>query len=173
MELFKHALEHLLTIEGVYSDDAQDRGGETKYGITKATARDQGYTGPMKLMPIEKAEDIYYDLYWNKAKLDRIAEVNKLIALELFDSSVNCGVSRASKWLQRSINALRNRPVKVDGHIGDKTIRSLSFLKHDLDHPTILKMLNVFQGMHYIQLCNADPTQKKFIRGWYRRVLNC
>ena len=40
--------------------------------------------------------------------------------------------------------------------------------KNDVD--VLLKMLNVFQGMHYIEYMRRSHSQEKFARGWFKRV---
>ncbi|MGJ3625940.1 glycosyl hydrolase 108 family protein [Sphingomonas sp. MMS24-JH45] len=39
-------IEEVLANEGGYANDPRDAGGETMFGITKAVARADGYTGP-------------------------------------------------------------------------------------------------------------------------------
>ena len=168
MEIFRLALQDLLEIEGFFSDDPTDRGGKTKYGITETTARAYGYEGDMKNLTLTMAEDIYYVNYWLAMRLEDISDTSPMVAKEMFDTGVNCGVSRAVKWFQKALNSLKSTPISVDGKIGPKTLRAFE----DLDHITIIKMINVYQGLHYIQLCSKDKSQKKFIRGWFRRVLN-
>lgn len=41
----------LIAIEGGYSNDPDDSGGETTWGVTERRARKFGYTGPMIDMP--------------------------------------------------------------------------------------------------------------------------
>lgn len=48
-------IDGILSIEGGYSNNPDDRGGETNWGITKATARANGYQGEMKALSREEA----------------------------------------------------------------------------------------------------------------------
>jgi len=34
----------------------------------------------------------------------------------------------------------------------------------------LLKVMNIFQGMHYIEYMRKDPVQEKYARGWLKRV---
>ena len=61
---FDKAFARTVGIEGGYSNDPDDSGGETNWGITKATAVAYGYTGPMRDMPRETAHGIYLNGWW-------------------------------------------------------------------------------------------------------------
>jgi hypothetical protein len=52
-----------IALEGGYVNHSADPGGETNMGITKVTAVQHGYTGPMRTLPRGVAESIYYDQY--------------------------------------------------------------------------------------------------------------
>ena len=52
-------LEELIKREGGYVNNPADRGGATKYGITQAVARENGWNGNMKDLPLEFAKSIY------------------------------------------------------------------------------------------------------------------
>lgn len=49
-------LEELIKREGGYVNNPADRGGATKYGITQAVARENGWNGNMKDLPLEFAK---------------------------------------------------------------------------------------------------------------------
>jgi hypothetical protein len=44
-----------------------------------------------------------------------------------------------------------------------------TYLKKDKPE-LLLKILNVFQGMHYIDFMTKSPIQEKYARGWFTRV---
>ena len=73
MTPFERALQHTLGIEGGFSADAADSGGATRWGITEAVAREFGYQGEMKDLPLEFAADVYRQKYWNLLQLDLVA----------------------------------------------------------------------------------------------------
>lgn len=62
----------------------------------------------------------YYNLYWLKAKCDKIK--SNSIAFHLFDSSVNNGVITAVKMMQEGIGLVN------DGIMGEKTLSRLNSL---------------------------------------------
>ena len=94
-----------------------------------------------------------------------------LIALKLFDMSVNCGVIRASKWLQAALNVLNRygrdwEELVVDGKIGNTTVRICNEAVEKRKE-NILKALNILQGNLYIKLAQ-DPRRRDElnINGW-------
>ena len=175
MNAFGRALKHTLGIEGDFSDDPADSGGATKWGITEAVARAFGYSGPMWNMPVSVARTIYLQNYWELLKLDSIAEVSEDVALEMFDTAVNCGVGFSGKSLQRSLNAFNNRgehyhDLTVDGIIGQMTITAYRafFEKRGLNGETVLlRALNALQGAHYIRLVERREKDEKFVYGQF------
>ena len=54
-EVFERTIGH----EGGYVNNPKDPGGETNWGITIKTARENGYTGSMKSMSRLQAKEIY------------------------------------------------------------------------------------------------------------------
>ena len=162
---FKIAFKEIIGIEGGYVNDPNDRGGETKYGISK-----RAYPNlDIKNLTLKQAEEIYYNDYWFALKLDYINELN--ISLELFDTCVNMGRYKASTILQEALNLL-NRNEKnfkdlfVDGVIGVKTI--LAYNK--VDKKILLKVLNGLQFCKYKEICEKDKTQEKYFNGWMKRI---
>lgn len=166
----------LLPKEGKYSNNPHDSGGETMWGITLATARRNGYTGPMRLMPKQVAVEIYKKEFWVKPDFDKIAALSKRVAMEVFDTGVNCGPKRASEFLQRALNSLNRQgkdyaDITVDGDVGPATLRALqAFLRlRKLEGEVVLlKILNVLQGAFYIELAERRAKDEEFIFGWFR-----
>jgi lysozyme family protein len=120
----------------------------------------------------ELVMNFYKDRYWNPWWGDEIHDQE--IANELFDTSVNMGVSRAVKFLQKSLNYLNRNgtlysDIVEDGVFGENTMRAFNSLpKRDI--PTLYKMMNVLQGMHYMNYMSKSPIQEKYARGWFKRV---
>jgi hypothetical protein len=38
------------------------------------------------------------------------------------------------------------------------------------DEEVLLKIMNVLQGMHYLNFIKQSPIQERFARGWFSRV---
>ena len=58
-------IDGILALEGGYTNNPHDRGGETHWGITEATARANGYNGEMKALTRDEAYAIL-EAYWIK-----------------------------------------------------------------------------------------------------------
>ena len=116
-------IDEVIDREGDYVHHPADRGGPTRWGITAAVARAQGYDGDMRQLPRDTAADIYARIYWHAPRFDKIAQRAPRIAAELFDTGVNMGTATATGFLQRALNALnrsaRDYPdIVVDRAIG-------------------------------------------------------
>lgn len=177
MTAFERALQHTLGIEGGFSSDAADSGGDTRWGITEAVAREFGYKGDMATLPLEFASDVYRQKYWNLLQLDLVAALNEQVATEMFDTAVNTGVSYAGKSLQRTLNVFNREQndfpdVEVDGIIGPATLRSLRAflaLRGIAGVRVLFTALNCLQGAFYIDLAERRPKDEKFIYGWFNQ----
>lgn len=172
---FDRAFAKLLGVEGGYSNDKVDRGGKTRYGITEAVARANGYMGDMKALPIEWAQRIYKSQYWDVLKLDQIALMSFSIAEELFDTGVNMGTGVAAKFLQTALNAF-NRDgqdygyLAVDGALGPLTVytlRQFLDLRKAEGEKVMLRALNAQQGARYLEIIRNDQEQSRFAFGWF------
>lgn len=169
-------INDIIALEGGHGNDPSDSGGETIYGITKAVALENNYTGDMKLMPVEIARKIYEDKYWEPLRLTAIEKMSVVIAEELADTGVNTGITRAGKFLQRALTVLNNRghlypDLHVDGQIGSQTLRALSeFLAHrgSEGESVLYKMLNALQGAFYVELTERREKDEKYIYGWFK-----
>ncbi|MEY2339774.1 glycosyl hydrolase 108 family protein, partial [Acinetobacter baumannii] len=80
---FQTALKRVLQHEGGYINHPSDPGGETNYGITKSVARQYGYKGSMKDIPMDIVEKIYKNQYWNAMSCDNFPFS---VAFQLFDA---------------------------------------------------------------------------------------
>jgi len=171
-------IERVLKAEGRYVNNPDDRGGETNWGITKATARAHGYNGPMRDLPRATAKQIYLDTYVVRPGFAKIAVLSPSIAAELVDTGVNMGPTVASRFLQRSLNALNQRgadyaDIAVDGAAGPGTRTALTkyLAKRGPEgEARLLALLNALQGARYVELCEGRQANETFMYGWLARV---
>jgi lysozyme family protein len=182
---FKTSYAITMGNEGGYSNNKNDRGGETYKGI--ARKRHPLWSGwqeidecrkqanfPFNLknnMTLDKLVSAFYkEQFWNKLNLDQVND--QRLATELFDTGVNCGPGVAANFLQRALN-ITNRGEKdypnlvLDGSIGPLTINRLNHHSRPND---ILKILNILQGNKYIEIAEANESQEEFTSGWLTRV---
>ena len=160
--------------EGGYVNNPKDSGKATKYGITEAVARENGYKGDMKDFPRELAYKIYVDKYWKPLNLDLIAIISRKLADELLDTGVNCGIGVAAQWLQLVLNAFNRQGLYypdmiIDGKIGNLTINSLKDYMNHRGHmngeAVLLKAMNCLQGAHYLKLAALREKDEEFVFG--------
>ncbi|OTG93552.1 hypothetical protein B9T24_13830 [Acinetobacter sp. ANC 4654] len=168
-------LIELINREGGYVNNPADRGGATKYGITETVARNNGYKGSMKDLPLETAKLIYKKQYWISPRFDQVNIINTTVAEELLDTGVNCGVAFAKPLLQRSLNLLNNQgkggwpDLAVDGIYGQATLNALKIYlskRGKEGERILLRTLNILQGERYISICERNPSQEQFFYGW-------
>jgi lysozyme family protein len=188
MANFDSAYMKTMGFEGGYGNDPDDVGGETYKGISRVY--NPSWSGwkvidAKKLQPnfpknlnddqelLASVKSFYKAGYWDVNLLDLVTDQD--VAEEMFDTGVNLGVVKAAMFLQQSLNYLnRNESlypdIVEDGKVGKKTMETLAFyLKYD--KPIyLLKVLNVLQGMHYLNYMKKSPTQEKYARGWFSRV---
>lgn len=168
-------IDSLLAREGGYVDHPADRGGPTNWGITERVARAHSYHGRMQDLPRSVARSIYLEQYWEQPRFHLVNEWSAPVAEELLDTGVNMGPAVAARFLQRALNVL-NREGKyypdlvVDGNIGRMTIAALRAYisaRGKDGHLVLLRALNAQQGVRYIELAEARPSQEAFVHGWF------
>ena len=161
----------VFALEGGYVNHPSDTGGETNHGITKSVAVANGYTAPMKDMPIEVAQNIYYKDYIKAPNFDLVIFESPVVGEKLVDIGVNTGTPRASRWYQQSLNSMSRgcrdyACITVDGRIGPATIKAHKQLQAKrgkvLSCKLLLRTMEIHQGQHYLNLTNLSD----FTVGW-------
>jgi lysozyme family protein len=150
---FDEALDALLKHEGGFSDHAADPGGKTRFGVTEAVARREGYRGDMRDYPLDEAKRVYQKLYWNALRLD---DLRSEFRFDLFDAGVNSGVAQTVRWVQRIVG------VTVDGLLGPRTLSAVN-------NSDAAKFLAKFNGQRLLFMTSLS-TWPSFGRGWARRI---
>jgi lysozyme family protein len=136
--------------DGMFTNDPDDPGGATKYGVIQTTydqwRRKKGLAQQsVELATMEEAFTIYREDFWDIYKSKGIPldldDVSPEFAVAIFDSGVNCGTGRAYRW---GCEALKeNEPVKH---------------------------LLALREQHYINRVRDKPSQGKFLKGWINRL---
>jgi lysozyme family protein len=160
-----------------YTNDPDDAGKETRWGITVASARAYGYTGPMKDLPENVARAIYRKRYVDEPRFADVFAIEPTIGAELIDTGVNMGTPVAATFLQRWLNGFndtgsRYGDLHVDGRIGAVTLDALrAFLRWRGPQgiTALMRGLNGVQATRYLELAESKPSQRRYLFGW---VLN-
>lgn len=162
MDRFKKFLDYIFEVEGGYTDDENDRGGKTTWGITEEEAREFGYTGDMRNLTKDFAKNIYLKKYYLGNKLDKVK--NDKVALSIFDWAVNSG-GKGIKKAQIVANKFGANLI-IDGIIGKKTLEAINAI----DPAAFLKEYHEMQRTFYKNLAARDSSQEGFLKGWLNRV---
>ena len=126
-------------------------------------------------VPIGVARDIYRAGYWDLLQLDEVASSSCKVALELFDTAVNCGQATAAKYLQRALNAFNHGAtdypdVRADGLLGPVTVDALRRymkVRGFTAEAVMLRALNAQQGAGYLTDAELRPKDEKYVYGWF------
>ncbi len=158
-KLFEQAFNYLLLFEGGFSDDKNDKGGITKFGISERSYPNIDITQ----LTLEEAKNIYYEDFWLKNKCDKI--IHTKVAIKLFDISVNTGLKVAARILQRAVRA-SGIMLSEDGIIGEKTINSVN----KIDGGILLSALKSEIAGYYRIIITKNDRLKVFENGWLNRA---
>ncbi len=167
-------IHEVIQREGGFVDHPADRGGATRWGITRETARIHGYTGPMQALSRDQAAEIYRQSYWVEPQLHKLSDIAPRLSAELFDTGINMGTGTAAGYLQRALNALNRNQADyadliIDRRIGSVTLGALVVFmrKRGPDGEAVLiKAVEALQGAHYLRLAETKPSQEAFLFGW-------
>jgi lysozyme family protein len=154
---FKKAIEFVFQNEGEFSDEPDDAGGMTKFGISKRSYPDLDIEHLTK----EQAVEIYRHDYWEPYK-----NFENRVAIKVFDLAVNMGHIRAVQILQRSLRCLGAKHVEDDGVLGPVTKQAVELANTDL----LLTALKSEAAGVYRTLAAVNLSQQKFLKGWLRRA---
>jgi lysozyme family protein len=178
LDHFYRAIERTMAFEGGWSDDPDDRGGRTKYGITEGTWQTFRNRGLWKgaILPTdvanitrEHAIHVYMHLYWDAIHLSELQ--SGIVSARVFDCAVNSGTGRAVKLLQQAHNAIVPDgwgELKTDGIMGAITIRAINRLSEKYEQ-ALLGAFNAMRFNYYSTIIQNNQSQRKFVRGWSAR----
>jgi lysozyme family protein len=92
---FDTMFDRLIGHEGGYSNDPNDPGGETNWGISKRSYMHLN----IKTLTREQARQIYLKDFWRRIHADTLPDG---VAWQVFDFAVNSGIETAVRYLQRA-----------------------------------------------------------------------
>ena len=161
--VFRGAVEVVLRNEGGLSDDDDDAGGLTKFGISQR----QYPALDIRKLTREAAIAIYYHDWWTRFNYQQLPAP---IGAKLFDLAVNIGHEAATRCLQRGLRAC-GVDRGEDGVLGANTRYAIQAT------PTValLAALRAEAAGHYRLLAQSryrdqGRSADKFLKGWLRRA---
>lgn len=172
MSEFERAIPVILAHEGGWSDDPNDPGGATKYGVSLRFLREQGldldHDGDIDAADVrgltpQRATEIYRERFWDAYGYGRITDTQ--VATKVFDCAVNLGAKRAARLLQRALREC-GETVEVDGVVGPKTIAATNRCEA---RELLLELVYQHSG-YYQTLVEMKPRFEKYRTGWLRRA---
>ena len=163
-EAFEKAFKLVIESEGGFSNDPEDRGGATMWGITQAEIDiklgHHATIAEVKAFPIEKAKEIYEFKYWKRMRLD---EVNHdLLKIMFFDQGVNRGCGTVVKQVETIVHTT------TDGLMDTTTLSKIN-------ETNALDLAFAFfkaSQISYIKIVKNNPSQMVFMLGWINRTHN-
>ena len=144
---FDTAFTRLLGNEGGYSNDPNDPGGETNWGISKRSYPNVD----IKNLTQAGAKEIYLRDFWNP-----LGDAHPAVKFQSFDFAVNSGIQTAIRKLQAAIG------VADDGHWGPLSAAKLA----SMDLNDVL-MRFIAQRLRFWASLSKWPTYGK---GWAIRA---
>jgi lysozyme family protein len=162
MASFALAMTYLLTLEGGFSNNVHDHGGETKFGITQQTftvyMRGEFKQEEWDTFGISEAQQIYYNMFWQEHRLGEIGD--QAIANVMFDQIVNRGPSAAIKRAQLIVKE------SSDGILGSETLAAIN----KQDPKSFVTKYALRAQIEYSDIVKSDKSQVEFISGWLKRT---
>lgn len=169
---FRNALTFVLSAERGYVNDPTDRGGETNLGISdKRDGVADGMTDVdgdgkpdtrIRDLTVEQAGQIYFRDYWYPAYCQLWPDE---VALFVFDSSVQHGAKKAVQLLQEAVGFTGK---SVDGIAGKNTRAAVE----SADPDWLMNRLYLRRSRYYADIIKSNPSQGKFLNGWFNRLDN-
>ncbi len=155
---FEYAIKFVLGNEGGYINDLCDKGGETKYGISKASYPSVN----IKTLTLEEAKDIYRRDYWKTTRLDLGLIEDPKIAAKMLDIIVNIGAYYGCLILLRALKRMSANFAKCNAG-------AVEYI-NNCDVAKLLSNLQIELTIYYKRLVVNKPSMSKFLKGWLNRA---
>lgn len=168
-------IANIIRREGGTSNDPNDLGGETHFGVTIPFAGQWGIPWP----PTQAEAAQGYRRMLAGTHIDQIPDAATLDLVA--DCAVNHGAGRAIGWLQ---TGLEGNALSVDGIIGQNTLAAMekqTGLSYN-NWPLIYKAILKERGLFYAEIIHDEfvnhpdrplkDSQVKFIDGWFNRLFS-
>ncbi len=180
MAQFDSCINYVLGHEGGLTEDKNDPGGITNFGISlrflrevdtdtlkRAGIFDEVTSKTIIDLTLDQAKSLYFSEFWNKGPFDKIQ--NGILAKYILDMCVNMGNAEAVKLVQRACCAAQKIKdyVKDDGVFGSETLSAVNRASFML-----MPALIATRAAYYRQLVAMNPKLSVFFNGWLERVFD-
>jgi len=181
-------IRNVIRYEGgpVVTNDPDDPGGVTKFGITERSWRHFARyvlklptaRHDVRKITIDDAVAYYRNLF---TVSQACMMPSGALQMFYFDCCVHHGEKNAAKLLQRSCNhiiRIIDKPdieeLKVDGAVGPKTLNAVHFLHRAPQYRDMILEMMYMARMNFItKIVQLNPKQGKFYKGWKNRIEQC
>lgn len=164
MTRYDKAFAQLLINEGGFSNNINDPGGRTIYGITETYDKEifaqllEEYVNNHFDNAKNIAKEYYKEHYWN---ILYEAILDSSLAFKLFDLGVNIGKNKAVRMLQEVIREF-DQTIIADGIFGNKTLQAINHIDKEQLYARYVRKAELY----YKNL----KTFSIFGRGWLSRL---
>lgn len=160
---------NLLKVEGGYSNNPNDGGGPTRYGITQATLSKHlgrpATEDDVKNLDKDLATEIYKADYYFTPRINTLPEA---LQPQLFDISVNSGPRKSISMLQVVLN-MSGFECDNDGMLGPQTrIQCEAAFKAMQGY--LINGIEELREHFYKTIVSENKSQFVFLDGWLSRA---
>lgn len=143
---FDTAFDRLMGAEGGYSNDPNDPGGETNWGISKRSYPNVD----IKNLTRDGAKVIYRRDFWDRIEADKLSDP---VVMQVFDFGVNAGIETAVRKLQAAVG------VADDGWWGTESQKAAA----QLSESDLIMRFTAQKLRYYTKLKNWASAGKSWI----------
>jgi lysozyme family protein len=171
-------LSGVYAVEGGFSNNRNDPGGATNFGVTEQVARANGYHGDMRRFPkhcdgpaTACADAVYVKSYIAAPGYMPLVEIEPAVAGEMVDTAVNMGPARPNRWFRATMNHLASTRLPASSaKLGAADITAYRMVQVKLGvTPACVATLDALDGLQeaeYRRLAAASAKLRTFLKGW-------
>lgn len=169
MSSFLFAVNQLLAEEGGLSEDPNDEGGITNFGISYRffkSIHPNATPDDIRNLKEVDAINIYQINFWNLSRWDEIS--SQVIANQALDMHVNMGMAPATKIIQRACCAVYedHHTLLDDGIFGNKTLKVVN----NSDVLLLSTAIKSERAGYYRDIVSRNPSHQSHLDGWLNRA---
>lgn len=101
---FQKIIKYVIEYEGGYSNNPNDAGGETKFGVTHHLFEDVYPEGDWYEFTLEDGIDFYREVFWK----DYLNDLNPALQLVFLDTQINHGNGKATRMIQKALGVVKD-----------------------------------------------------------------